>query len=400
MPINSPLKVLVVLNGDGLNTTGLSGGAVRTYEVLRSWAAEGKALPHAITTSGGLHKLSAFGLDRPAHMVKSSFFGTRERFAFYRFASYLISTIHFRFKEPETPPAEVVISSSDFFCDTEVAILLKKRRTKIRWIAMVYHLYTKPWKRPGNPLVNWIWFILQRWSLRRIARWADGVMVHDTEEGDLVKNLLVRLGMSAAVVHPMRNGVHLRRFDQPKTTGKPEFTALFVGELRPNKGVFDLIPIWRNVCSSVPEARLLVVGGGNQHICNRLTAAIQAAGLKDRILLAGSLSQEDLVKAYHSTQLFISPSHEEGWGIAICEAMAAGVPVVAYDLPVYRRHYHNAFEAAPCFNRSTFAECIVKLLKDASRRKDLISIGGERSRSYDWNLLAGRDWDFVRQRLP
>lgn len=392
-----PLKILVVLNGDGLSLEGLSGGAVRTYEMLRAWAATGKATPHAITTSGGLAKLRAYGLDWPSTWLRASFFGTRERFRFYRFVSYLISTIHFRFKAAVLPAAEMVISSSDFFCDTAPAFHLKRRRPSIRWIAMVYHLYTAPWKRPGNFLVNGVWSVLQRFSLKRIARHADGVMVHDTEEGDRVRDLLVQWGMNPVAIHPMRNGVRVARFARTAPARNPAFTALVVGELRPNKGVFDLVPIWQRVCADIPDARLLVVGGGAQRIRRGLETAIAVAELSDRMVLAGSITQEALVAAYHSARLLIAPSHEEGWGIAICEAMAAGLPVVAYDLPVYRRHYAGVIATTPCFNQPAFAETIVRLLKDTARLEQLIRSGKERAAQYDWDALAERDWTFVEQ---
>ena len=128
----SPSRIVVLLNGDGLSTRGLSGGAVRAYEVLRAWAADGKATVHAVTTSGGESKLRAAGLNWPVTLLKASLVGKRERLVLYRIISYLISAVHFQWKEREVPPVELVISSSDFFCDTAPARLLKKRRPSDR----------------------------------------------------------------------------------------------------------------------------------------------------------------------------------------------------------------------------------------------------------------------------
>jgi glycosyltransferase involved in cell wall biosynthesis len=75
--------------------------------------------------------------------------------------------------------------------------------------------------------------------------------------------------------------------------------------------------------------------------------------------------------------------------------MAAGRPVVAYDLPVYRRHYGGILEAVPCFDFDAFANSVVALLKDPSRREVLGNKGYVRSTRYDWNVLARMDWDSV-----
>ena len=51
-----------------------------------------------------------------------------------------------------------------------------------------------------------------------------------------------------------------------------------------------------------------------------------------------AISGKDALSVVKSVLVFVFPSHEEGWGIAICEAMACGLAVVAYDLPAYERN--------------------------------------------------------------
>ena len=60
-----------------------------------------------------------------------------------------------------------------------------------------------------------------------------------------------------------------------------------------------------------------------------LRAAIAAAGLDDRILLAGAVSDAELATLYDRTDVFVSPSLFEGYGMVLAEAMARGLPIVA-----------------------------------------------------------------------
>lgn len=79
--------------------------------------------------------------------------------------------------------------------------------------------------------------------------------------------------------------------------------------------------------------------------------------------------------------------------MAVAEAMAAGVPVVAYDLPVYRRIYGEAFEAVPCFEKALFARALQGLLDDPGRAGRLREAGLRRASALDWDTLAVEDWE-------
>lgn len=90
-------------------------------------------------------------------------------------------------------------------------------------------------------------------------------------------------------------------------------------------------------------------------------------------------------------RILFAPSHEEGWGIFICEAMAAGLPVVAYDLPVFQHIYAGAYAAVPKFEVKAFAAEVVGLLNDSSRFATLQGRGYECAKQYDWRLIADQD---------
>ena len=77
--------------------------------------------------------------------------------------------------------------------------------------------------------------------------------------------------------------------------------------------------------------------------------------------------------------------------MAVCEAMAAGVPVVGYDLPVYHRIYGDAFLKVPCFDTEEFARQIVRILDDGALFAEYRRRGLECAASYGWDTIAAAD---------
>jgi glycosyltransferase involved in cell wall biosynthesis len=105
-----------------------------------------------------------------------------------------------------------------------------------------------------------------------------------------------------------------------------------VGRLAPEKGLDTLVAAWREVRARFPLAQLRVVGEGpeiraleNQARANKLTI-----GPRQAIEFPGSLA--DSTDALQQADLFVLPSREEGMSIALLEAMALGLPVVASSI--------------------------------------------------------------------
>lgn len=103
--------------------------------------------------------------------------------------------------------------------------------------------------------------------------------------------------------------------------------VLFAGALTPAKRVHDLI----DVVARVPAAMLRIAGGGMRD--SRYVAAlgdrIRERGLENRLTLLGPLSAERMLDEYRRASVLVVPSAQETSPMAIAEAMAAGVPVVA-----------------------------------------------------------------------
>jgi glycosyltransferase involved in cell wall biosynthesis len=99
-----------------------------------------------------------------------------------------------------------------------------------------------------------------------------------------------------------------------------------IAQLIPRKGHEPLFAAWREVAAACPDARLLLFGRGP--LDRRLRRAAQKAGIDRSVVFAGF--RPDLPAFLGRLDLVVHPALEEGLGLAVLEAQAAGVPVVAF----------------------------------------------------------------------
>jgi phosphatidylinositol alpha-1,6-mannosyltransferase len=110
-------------------------------------------------------------------------------------------------------------------------------------------------------------------------------------------------------------------------TGPP--TVLAVGRLDPGarKGHDDLVLAWPAVVARVPEARLVIVGGGRR--LAHVRALARASSAASQIDVVGFVPERAMDRYWQSASVFALPSRGEGFGLVYAEAMRHGLPVIA-----------------------------------------------------------------------
>ena len=121
--------------------------------------------------------------------------------------------------------------------------------------------------------------------------------------------------------------VFLERF--PMLKGKKVF--LFLGRIHEKKGCDILISAFAEPMSAGKDAVLVMAGPGEKVLVDRLKDKAGRSGVADRILWTGMLYGEDKWGAFYSADLFVLPSHQENFGIAVAEALSSGTPVLITD---------------------------------------------------------------------
>jgi glycosyltransferase-like protein len=228
------------------------------------------------------------------------------------------------------------------------------------------------------------------------------------------QDLLARdFGVKAAIVP---NGVDAERFAAPgrvspealrKRAGLDgDFVYLTVGGLEPRKGSLALIEaLARARATAGPHLRLAVVGGHSfqDHHPYRERCLARAADLglsDDEIVLLGTVSDEELTAWYHAADAFVFPSVTEGWGLAVLEAMAARLPVVTSDIPVFREYLtdKDAILVAPG-DVGALSSAMTHLAANADLRNRLAAGGPGLAGRFTWQTSAQQHVAFYSE-LP
>jgi phosphatidylinositol alpha-mannosyltransferase len=162
----------------------------------------------------------------------------------------------------------------------------------------------------------------------------------------------------------------------------------FLGRVsEPRKGFPVLREAFVTLAQRRPGLRLLVAGPGDE------TDALAAvpAGLRERVVFLGRVSEPDKPRMLRSLHLYVAPNlGGESFGMILTEAMAAGAPVVATDLEAFRRVLDGAGELFPAGDAAALAALLGQLLDDPERRAGLAERAATVVAGYDWPVLAQR----------
>jgi len=191
------------------------------------------------------------------------------------------------------------------------------------------------------------------------------------------------------VVH---NCVDSRRFPEPKRrTSRKEVRILFVGTRDPErKGAYDILAIASEVVRAEPCARFIFVGDDLEKLETRF---VRGTSLAAHFEFAGSKNAADIVPYFEDADIFLLPSYSEGLPIALLEAMAAGLPVIATPvngIPEAMTAPEHGLFVSPG-DRPALARAVLELLRAPARREQMGHAARARARAeFDSTQFARR----------
>ncbi|PJE59906.1 MAG: hypothetical protein COU85_01170 [Candidatus Portnoybacteria bacterium CG10_big_fil_rev_8_21_14_0_10_44_7] len=243
---------------------------------------------------------------------------------------------------------------------------------------------------------SFYWNCASAWNLNqrlksRIGLWlalkTTKFLVTGTE--GLKKEYVQRYKFKKDRIFVMPNWVDAERFSKDKynkdklrekykiVTGKK--VLLFVHHISDRKGSYYLVPIFKNLKS---DGVLLVAGRGPGE--RWLTKRIQEADLDTKIKMLGQIPNKEVAELYAIADIFLMPSREEGFPRVLLEAMAAGVPFVAFDVggvkeisPKIARDF-----ILPVSQTKEFAQKVDELLNDYEIYSKFVSQGKEKVKEF------------------
>lgn len=211
-------------------------------------------------------------------------------------------------------------------------------------------------------------------------------------------------GVDARVV---TNGVDGERFQiargpmtdelRARVGASDRFLFLTVGGVEPRKGSLELLEALAEVRSAVEPAPVLAIVGGHsfqdyQEYRRNAFARATFLGLREgeAFALLGTVDDAELPSWYAAADAFVFPSVKEGFGIVILEALAASLPVVTSDLPVFREYLTDGKDVVmvPVGDPRALAEAMERVVRDEELRAGLRAAGPALARRYSWESSA------------
>lgn len=292
----------------------------------------------------------------------------------------------------KTVKDDIIYSSSDFWPDSIPAFIIKLGNPEVRWIAGFYLFAAPPWQKDSpykkrflTGLFYWLTQLPIYWLVQRYAD-----MVFVTNELDVDRFITRKRGKDKIVV--IRGGVDIRPSEEYLNSGKivplgkRRYDACFVGRFHYQKGVLELVDIWKSVCDRKPEAKLAMIGVGPLE--NEVRKKIAKVG-QDNIELLGFKDGEEKYEIFKQSKIIVHPATYDSGGMAAAEGMAWGLPGVSFDLEALKTYYPKGMVKVQQGNQEEFSMKIIKLLEDKKYYEEIseeaINLIVEK---WDWNKRA------------
>jgi glycosyltransferase involved in cell wall biosynthesis len=249
--------------------------------------------------------------------------------------------------------------------------------------AQLWAVLAALWLQPHIPLVTTehnTWNARRRWWLQPIDRWMYPHYERIACISDATAKSLTQWcpGIAESIT-VVPNGIPLDRFENARPAMLPDVPSdvvrlIFVGRFEAQKDHATLL----RALSKVPHAHLLLVGDGPLRV--QMEQMAQSLGIESRITFLGWRS--DIAEVLKASDIYVHSSHSEGFGIAACEAMAAGLPVVASNVPGLAQLVEGAGILFPPGDDSTLACKLNGLIQSSEQQGTLRLASIQRARQF------------------
>jgi len=163
----------------------------------------------------------------------------------------------------------------------------------------------------------------------------------------------------------------------------------FVGTIEPRKNISTMVKAFELLAAKDPEVQL-VIAGGIGWSCDEVLAQMSNSPFTDRILQVGYVEKQEKLDLYAGAQAFLFPSHYEGFGLPVLEAMSLGgivitadnssLPEVGGEAALYVKNENDAAELAARMEQ-------VLTMDDVERQRRIV-MGLEQAAEFSWEKCA------------
>lgn len=262
---------------------------------------------------------------------------------------------------------------------------------RIRRIPVVWTLHgiteketLEAWRREPSAASrarHWLYTACERLQLRLATN-----LVVDTPY--VAREIAAR---AAAEPAALPQGIFLDELAAARNDDRRAPVVLSLGVIHPRKGHHLTIEAFARVLKRVPEARLEVVGSlTSTDYLAQLHAAVDRLGIGDRVAIRTDLPREALLSSLARARVFALHSEEESQGIALCEAMAVGLPIVSTTVGGIPDVIGDSGAGllVDYGDVAGFADHVVSLLDDDAAHAEMSRAALARGADFDWAFIA------------
>jgi glycosyltransferase involved in cell wall biosynthesis len=356
-------------------TSGTSGGDVHALQMASEWSQI--ATVHVVIPEEGRNLVQRFAPQATIHTFKTYKARTS---TWGQAVNYIARLTALRALRQQLPKFDIAIAGSHFLPD---AVGLQTIRASTKAV-YVYHLSSLSAR--GWGVRSCVAVAAERVSLLLHRRVVDLTFVCNGEIRRKLRNW-PRLSMTAV------------GFDREvwRTSFKSDrlIDLVFCGRLVKTKGVSDFLRVAEHLARAGVVSNVRILGTGPEE--GKMQDWIRNRDLQHVIKMEGFVAEHRKREVLAGSKLMIFPSQEEGWGIAVCEALAAGCPVLAYDLPVYGELFDDCIVTCPQGDWEKLAARARALLSDEPLLLEMGTKGQAVVDRYDYKLVARQEMNILRE---
>ena len=163
-----------------------------------------------------------------------------------------------------------------------------------------------------------------------------------------------------------------------------------ISTLEPRKNFDGLVRAFAQARRQANLPHHLVIAGGKGWMYEQICAAVAEEDAGDFVHFPGFVPDEDLPALYNLADLFAFPSHYEGFGLPLLEALACGAPALASDVSSLPEIAGDAAYLVPVDDHEALGAGLTRLLTDADARAELAGRGPKQAAHFTWGAAARR----------
>lgn len=273
----------------------------------------------------------------------------------------------------------VIYSASEFWMDSLPAFILKLRFPKIRWVAAWFQTAPDPFigfsegaRKTSYKLSAFYYWFMQLPIKPLIKLSADFVLINNDLEKKQFREF-EKKGRAIVILGAVNIGEvkeWLAKNNHGLSSSKNMnkiYDCVFQGRFHPQKGVVELIDIWKVVVQKMPSAKLAMIGDGP--LIGVVKDKIRELNLENNIHLFGYVFDgSKKYKIFSQSKIVVHPAFYDSGGMAAAEAMVFGMPCVGFNLESYKSYYPKGMIKVKIGNLEEFAHIIIDLLMDSNKR--------------------------------